>query len=300
MTGSETAKEYMYSELKEELYNISGKYRFVRVESAGKSVLGKELLYLTIGSGKEAVLMCGAFHGSERLTATLLLTFAKHLCETLTGDGCISGIRARRAFYDRKLVILPMVNPDGCDIVGEGSVNCGKFRDSVNLLSAGDFTHWNANVRGVDINHNFDAGWSTLHSLEQKANIYGPAPTRYGGPHPASEPETAALINLCAKMRFCHVAAFHSQGEVIYWSYGNHTPPKCRRMASILSVSSGYALEEPTAMASHGGFKDWFIEKYRQPGFTVEIGRGANPLPASQMDEIYPRLEEMLILLCIL
>ncbi len=266
----------------------------------GKSVLGKELLALNIGNGNEAVLMCGAFHGTERLTAALLVMFAERLCEMLSADGCISGIRVRRAFYDRRLVILPMVNPDGCDIVGEGSINCGSFKESINRISGGDFGHWNANARGVDINHNFDAGWNIVHTLEQKSNIYGPAPTRYGGPKPVSEPETAALVSLCDRMRFCHVAAFHSQGEVIYWSYGNNTPLKGRRMATLLSASSGRALEEPTVIASHGGFKDWFIEKHRRPGFTIEIGKGVNPLPPSQLDEIYSRLEEMMMLLCIL
>ena len=258
------------------------------------------MLTLNIGNGKEAVLLCGAFHGSERLTATLLMMFAEHLCKSLSNDGFVSEIRARKALYDRRLVILPMVNPDGCDIVGEGSINCGGFKESVNRLSVGDFSHWNANVRGVDINHNFDAGWNILHTLEQKSNIYGPSPTRYGGPRPQSEPETAALVNLCEKIDFCHVAAFHSQGEIIYWGYGNNTPPKGKRMAALMSASSGYALEEPTEMASHGGFKDWFIEKYQRPGFTIEIGKGKNPLPPSGVEEIYSRLEELMMLLCIL
>ncbi len=298
MTESVTAREYMFSELKDELYELCTRYSFASFETVGKSVLGKELLALSIGSGKDAVLMCGAFHGTERLTATLLMMFAQRLCETLARDGDIAGIRARRSFYDRRLVILPMVNPDGCDIVGEGSVNCGKFKESVNAISAGNFSKWNANVRGVDINHNFDAGWSIVHELEQKANIYGPSPTRYGGPRPTSEPETAALVDLCSRIRFSHVAAFHSQGEVIYWNYGNNTPVRGRRMATLLSASSGYALEEPTVIASHGGFKDWFIEKYKRPGFTIEIGRGINPLPPSQINEIYSRLEEAMMLLC--
>lgn len=293
-------KEYMFSDLKEKMYALSAKYRFVSVQSVGKSVLGKDLLTLNIGNGKEAVLLCGAFHGSERLTATLLMMFAEHLCKSLSNDGFVSEIRARKALYDRRLVILPMVNPDGCDIVGEGSINCGGFKESVNRLSVGDFSHWNANVRGVDINHNFDAGWNILHTLEQKSNIYGPSPTRYGGPRPQSEPETAALVNLCEKIDFCHVAAFHSQGEIIYWGYGNNTPPKGKRMAALMSASSGYALEEPTEMASHGGFKDWFIEKYQRPGFTIEIGKGKNPLPPSGVEEIYSRLEELMMLLCIL
>ena len=71
-------------------------------------------------------------------------------------------------------------------------------------------------------------------------------------------------------------------------------------MANVLSASSGYALEEPMGLAAHGGFKDWFIREYGRPGFTVELGRGRNPLPAQELDGIYRRVEEMLMLSFIL
>jgi g-D-glutamyl-meso-diaminopimelate peptidase len=38
---------------------------------------------------------------------------------------------------------------------------------------------------------------------------------------------------------------------------------------------------------SHAGYKDWFIQEFRKPGFTIELGLGVNPLPLSQFDEIY-------------
>ena len=44
------------------------------------------------------------------------------------------------------------------------------------------------------------------------------------------------------------------------------------------------------------GFKDWFIETYDRPGFTVEIGKGTNPLPLEQFPEIYRKLRELLLL----
>ena len=55
-------------------------------------------------------------------------------------------------------------------------------------------------------------------------------------------------------------------------------------------------MASPTGMASHGGFKDWFIESFGRPGFTIEIGRGENPLPISDFDEIYKKLAPALAL----
>ena len=137
MSNIVESKKYTYFELKSAIYTLAESYPFVRVSSVGKSVLGKELLTLSVGKGKESVLLCGAFHGSEALTATLILSFAERLFAALEGDGEVAGICARRALFGRKLVFLPMVNPDGCDISVTERADCGPFRErgSVPLLA---------------------------------------------------------------------------------------------------------------------------------------------------------------------
>ena len=50
---------------------------------------------------------------------------------------------------------------------------------------------------------------------------------------------------------------------------------------------SGYSLEQATGVASYAGYKDWFIQEYRRPGYTIEVGQGKNPIPVSQFDQIY-------------
>ena len=111
-----------------------------------------------------------------------------------------------------------------------------------------------------------------------------------------SEPETQALVRLCRSHPFRHALAFHSQGEEIFWEYGEHTPQRGRMMAKIFAASSGYRLVENDGLASHGGFKDWFLSEFERPGFTFEIGRGENPLPLSSFERIYEKLEETLLL----
>lgn len=291
-------EEHDFCRVRDKIYALKGKYPFLKLGVIGKSVLGRELYSLQIGTAKETVLYAGAFHGQERLTTLVLLRFAEALCHALQEDSELSGVSARRALFGRSLLIVPDVNPDGCDAALCGAKACGSAAARIYQLCEGDFSVWNANARGVDLNHNFDAGWEILHEMERRAGIYGPAPRRYGGPRPESEPETCALTALCRQTDVRTVMAFHSQGEEIYWSYGEHTPPRSRRMAEILSASSGYAMEEPMGLASHGGFKDWFIEKFGRPGFTVEIGRGKNPLPPADLETIYPRIEEMLLLGC--
>ena len=92
----------------------------------------------------------------------------------------------------------------------------------------------------------------------------------------------------------------HSQGEVIYWSYNGLESNISKRMAEIMAATSGYALDVPVGLAFGGGFKDWFITKYKRPAFTVEIGKGKNPLPINTAEKIYQDICEMLTIFTIM
>ena len=120
------------------------------------------------------------------------------------------------------------------------------------------------------------------------------------GQYPESEPETRVLADLCRRVSFRHVVALHTQGEEIYWRYGDHTPPQSRMMAQVLAAVSGYAVADPSENASHGGFKDWFIQCFHRPGFTIEWGKGVNPLPVSDFLPAYQKAAEMLTLSVVL
>ena len=298
------AREYTYAEIREVLRLLREEYPFIKQSAIGKSVMGREITALTLygdmdgdisgGQEPEYVLFAGAFHGMERLTCTVLLRFAAEL-----GEMRASG-KELELPPGRGIIIVPLVNPDGYEITLRGAAGCCNSAARICRLCAGEYRIWNANARGVDINHNFDAGWMQLQKLEQAAGIYGPGPTRHGGPRPESEPETAALTALCRAHNIRQVLAIHSQGEVIYWDYGKNTPSRSRSMAEALARASGYALEEPEEIASMGGFKDWFIEEFGRPGFTVEIGLGANPLPPSDLPDIYETVRKMFMLAALL
>ena len=71
-------------------------------------------------------------------------------------------------------------------------------------------------------------------------------------------------------------------------------------MAQAMSAVSGYKLGEAEGLARGGGFKDWFEQKFHRPAFTIEIGKGMNPLPISDLDSIYEKIREMLVLSLVL
>lgn len=133
-----------------------------------------------------------------------------------------------------------MVNPDGVAIETGGIAQAGRFAPLVRRVSKGDTHCWQANGRGVDLNHNFDAGWRDLRQREIAAGITEPAPTRFGGYYPESEPESHGLAQLCRREQFSMAAVLHSQGEEIYWQYGKHTPRCSLEIAHAMEAVSGY------------------------------------------------------------
>ena len=293
-------KEYTYHERQIIINHLCEKYEFIKRFSIGKSCMGKDLTALKIGVSDSYCLITAGMHGSERITSTVILMFIEQLCQALKGGKSLSGVNIRKGILGRGVIIVPCINPDGCDISLLGAKACGVNVEKISNICRGNFKKWNANYRGVDLNHNFDAEWESLREKEKLLGIVGPAPTRFGGYKPHSEPETVALVNLCKKVNIRHTLAVHSQGEVIYWTFGNKVIPKSKKMAEIMAASSGYALDVPVNIATGGGFKDWFIKEFSRPGFTVEIGKGENPLPVSDIAKIYKQIEEMLVLTIIM
>ena len=114
-----------------------------------------------------------------------------------------------------------------------------------------------------------------------------PGPRDYVGRFPLSQPESLALYDYTERVDPAIVIAWHSQGEVIYWQYGGIEVSGARELAERFADASGYALEDTPYASSFAGYKDWFIQAYRRPGFTIEVGTGTNPLPPEQFEDIY-------------
>ncbi len=272
------------------------KYPALKMFAIGKSFLGRKIYALAVGNCRNATLFAGAFHAQEWLTCSLLLRFLKDLAKADNQAQPLLGLDVHKTLREKGLICVPMVNPDGVEIAVNGTKSAKHMQRYVESIMAHSTQKWQANVRGVDLNHNYDAGFATLRAMEQAQGIHAPAPTQYGGRMPHSEPETRAMVNLCKTFDVKKVFAFHSQGEEIFFEYGNRTPPSARLIAELLATTCGYQLVQNDGLASHGGFKDWFIEKTGRPGFTIEIGKGENPLPIEELEPIYARLMETLLL----
>ena len=146
---------------------------------------------------------------------------------------------------------------------------------------------WKANIRGVDLNLQFPTGWQNARQIKFAQGFNRPAPRDFVGFGPLTEPESLAVYNFTLRHNFRLVLAYHSQGEVIFWQFQNYNPPNARFIGNQFANVSGYSLETTPFNSSFAGYKDWFIQNYNRPGYTIEVGLGENPLPLSQFDKIY-------------
>lgn len=275
--------------------NLLAKYNFLNHGVIGKSHCERNIEFLSLGNFENSILWACAFHGMEWLTSLVILKFLENICNRIKSKNKILGIDIEKNLKNRGLVIIPCVNPDGVEISLNGYKSANEFQNLVKKASNIHTFSWQANAVGVDINHNFNAGWNELKKLEKENNILEPSPTRFGGKKPESEPETRALVNFCQKNKFSYAIAFHSQGEEIYWKYGKNIPENSYKLAKIFSITSGYKLSSPEGLAVGGGFKDWFIKEFNKPAFTIEMGMGKNPLPISNLCPIYNKIYKMLL-----
>nr|WP_289036583.1 M14 family zinc carboxypeptidase [uncultured Allobacillus sp.] len=280
-------KSYTSDRVEDELMLLISRYPFMELQTIGESVLGKPIYELHIGTGNKLVHINGSFHANESITTNVIMAFIEDYAHAMVDQEPIRGIDMNAFFRDVRLSIVPLVNPDGVDLVNGQLPNDQEIRDQVIEINNGstDFRTWKANIRGVDLNNQYPAGWM----IEQQRKPKTPQPRNFPGYGPLTEPEALALYNLALEEQFDRVLALHTQGEVIFWGYEGFEPPEAEQIVLEYQRVSSYT--PIRYVDSHAGYKDWFIQDFRRPGYTIELGKGVNPLPISQFDDIY---EDML------
>lgn len=276
----------------ENLNSLRATYPFLEIGSAGRSVLGKDIPYVRVGRGQKEVFYSAAIHANEWLTSIILLEFLHEYCNAIQNNSTIWGFSARRLFESVSIYIMPIVNPDGVDLVtgaiSPSSTTYQQAQEIANSFPDVPFVEgWKANIRGVDLNLQFPAGWQNARNIKYAQGFNRPAPRDFVGFGPLTEPESLAIYNFTLQHNFRLILAYHSQGEVIFWQFKNYNPPGALFIGNQLAGVSGYTLEFTPFNSSFAGYKDWFIQNYNRPGYTIEVGLGVNPLPLSQFDKIY-------------
>ena len=274
------------------LKRLAETYPFCHTEVIATTEFGRTLRTLTIGTGPRRVLYTAAHHANEWLTAPLLVRFAEAFAEAIQSGATLGGVDAAALAQSATVCLLPMVDPDGVDLV-TGALAPNTFAYLQAKAMAENYPQipfpdgWKANLLGVDLNLNYPAGWTQAREIKFSQGFTRPGPRDYVGRAPLGQRESRALAEFTQTFDPALVLAYHTQGEVIYWQFRDYEVPGARELGEEFARLSGYELADTPYESSFAGYKDWFIQEFRRPGYTIEVGKGENPLPPEQLDEIY-------------
>ncbi len=287
-----TNVSYTYTLVKLLVEGLRVRYPFIQSGSAGASVMGQNLYYLTIGEGENEVFYNASHHGNEWITTPILLKFMEDYAESFANGGTLYGYSAAALYRATTLFVIPLVNPDGVDLVnGAVPTDSSFYRQALsyaqNYPQIPFPSGWKANIAGIDTNLSYPAYWERAREIKFSQGFTSPAPRDYVGPAPLAAQESAAVYRFTQEHDFLLTLSYHTQGEVIYWQFLDFLPPNSREIGELFSRASGYSLEETPYASSFAGYKDWYIMTYNRPGYTIEAGSGQNPLPIRQFPAIY-------------
>ena len=243
----------------------------VRCDMTSRSILGREIPVFTLGNGKKAVVYVGGIGGTEALLSLVLLDFIKDYHGQYERGGKVFDTGVPFLFAERRIIVVPMLNPDGASYALKGVSRHNPIRERVLKMNGSeDFAAWQANARGVDLSCNFNAGFGgdRVNGHEMR----GGAPSGFGGEYPESEPESAAL---CRLLRFLGedllglVELRLGAGE-IRCSCQHKLSAKTTAGGRILGRATGYRLIDPEKAVPQGSISDWCIEKLSRPAYRVD------------------------------
>lgn len=267
-------------------------YPFLRSEVLATTAFQRPIRTLVIGTGPRKVLFTAAHHANEWITALILLKFAEDWAEAIREGTSLGGRDATGLAEEVTVYMVPLVNPDGVDLV-TGAIASGNIQYDLAQRLAQDYPDipfpdgWKANLLGVDLNLQYPAGWLQAREIKFSQGFTSPGPRDYVGRAPLNQFETQALAGYTEFLDPELVLAYHTQGGEIYWKFMDIEIPGAEALGQKMAEASGYTLADTPYASGFAGYKDWFVQYFRRPGYTIEAGRGENPLPLSQFDEIY-------------
>ncbi|MEA5012150.1 MAG: M14 family metallopeptidase [Angelakisella sp.] len=274
------------------LEGLQARYPFIGSSVIGRSIMGRPLTALVIGKGRVSVGYNASHHANEWITTPVVLKYLEDYAKAYATGKKIGGVLAKDLYDNIRLVLVPMVNPDGVDLV-TGFFKPDNYYFKQAQTMARNYpgipfpSGWKANINGVDLNLSYPAGWANAREIKFEQGFTEPGPRDYVGVTPLSQPEVVAMFLFTLTQNFALTLSYHTQGEIIYWRYLDYLPKDSLAIAQEMGDASGYSVEETPAASGYAGYKDWFIQQYNRPGYTIEVGRGVSPLPLSQFDKIY-------------
>ena len=110
-------------------------YPFLRTEVLTTTAFGRPVQTLVIGEGDRKVIYSASHHANEWITTPVLLKFVEELAEAVQNGGKLYGVEAQNIVKAATIYLVPMVDPDGVDLV-TGAIEPGTLEyESANRIA---------------------------------------------------------------------------------------------------------------------------------------------------------------------
>ena len=288
-------KEYSYDDMINDAHSLADMYPdLIKLSSIGKSAEGRELLLMKIGRGDRKVFVCGTHHAREYIATTYLMYAMDRYAYAYRTGSLFDGYSPREIFGEITFCVVPMVNPDGVNLVQNG-LSATPAADSIAQMGIYEgekygYAAWKANIHGVDVNWNYDKDWSA----ERNKHLRGS--TGFNGDYPNSEPETAAVAAYVDSVPFDAYFSFHTQGQVYYWADSKSHP---MYLQNVVAAATGFTGQWDSGTGIGGSFFDYVYRKYDKPTITLELCPyvGNYPYPDGDFDTVWHPARNVLLAL---
>lgn len=260
---------HTYEEMESLLKDLVQRYPgLCELKVIGQSLSKRNLYALEVHNKDSAALgafiptvaYLGAHHAREHLSTEVPLLAAKKILEEYQ-----TSARVRQIVDHRRLIFIPMVNPDGVTY---------DIRDGRYHMWRKNHLDGSGASEGVDLNRNYDQNWARGGS-----SSYPPSDT-FHGPGPFSEPETQAIKKFVEdRPELRGMISFHSFGELILYpwsgsfdSVGGADLAAFKDWGDQMAASNGYRNQQSSDLyISTGDTCDWAYEAAGVFCFTFEL-----------------------------
>jgi Zinc carboxypeptidase len=250
----------------------------------GRTVEGVEISRDVNGAdGKPVFLQMGVHHAREWPSGELAMEWAFEMVRGLqAGDE-----RTTRLLDRIRVIVIPIVNPDGYNLSRESLVDAGQpivdpgfayKRKNCRMTdfavpAEGECGQQANRALGVDPNRNYGGSWGGGGASDQKTS------DTYRGADPFSEPESQNIRELISGRQVVALITNHTYGDLLLRPPGlAGTPPTpddeaYKALGAAMAAENGYQnLYSYELYDTTGTTEDWSYFATGGFGFTFEIG----------------------------
>lgn len=295
-----TSDTYFLDEIYKDIDELCDVYSGILSKRViGRSVEGRDIVSLRLKGKRNnlldnpTVLIVGGIHAREDFSVMLCMKMIDYYCNYCMEEKSFEGFDVKSNLDKVTMYFVPVVNPDGLNIVHNGLEASSNYNILKEMKIWGEnHTYWKANANGVDLNKNFDDGNWDIRTCVPGTDV--PCSDRFKGYEPNSEPETQALVNFCNENNFTLMATYHCSGNCTFWAdSGTHNSFNGLDEKIMDELNNKYIYRKTKISQDpkiYGcGFENWFRARMKRPAFCIELSpfvEGGKQHPDSMFDEL--------------